>query len=207
MNTEKMQLSLLVPAEKNVRIHSKKQIAEFVRSLEMFGQIRPIVVDENYKILCGNGMYEALIAMSRTEADVLMVKNLSASKKKKLMIADNKIYNLGIDDIGTLNEFFVELKDDLDIPGFDEDILKSMIEDAEEVTERIADYGIIPDEEIINMKNNAEKQTTMSQDANGTQQNNTPTVIQKESDTNKSADSVNVDKCIVCPHCGEKIWL
>ncbi len=58
-----MKLVDLVKPEKNVRIHTEQQLKEFQRSVKMFGQIRPIVVDENNVILAGNGLYETLIAM------------------------------------------------------------------------------------------------------------------------------------------------
>ena len=41
-----MKLVDLVKPEKNVRIHTEQQLKEFQRSVKMFGQIRPIVVDE-----------------------------------------------------------------------------------------------------------------------------------------------------------------
>ena len=65
MKLTKINLSELKAPEKNVRIHSDKQINEFIRSIDMFDQIRPIVVDENYTILAGNGLYAALTAMGR----------------------------------------------------------------------------------------------------------------------------------------------
>ena len=51
MKVVKMKLADLVKPEKNVRIHTEQQIKEFRRSVEMFGQIRPIVVDEKNIIL------------------------------------------------------------------------------------------------------------------------------------------------------------
>ena len=38
-------------------------------------------------------------------------------RKKKLMIADNKIFSLGIENLETLNSFLEDLQGDLDIPG------------------------------------------------------------------------------------------
>lgn len=64
-----MKLVDLVKPEKNVRIHTEQQLKEFQRSVKMFGQIRPIVVDENNVILAGNGLYETLIAMGKETAD------------------------------------------------------------------------------------------------------------------------------------------
>ena len=40
-------ISELKRPERNVRMHTDKQLVEFRRSVEMFGQIRPIVIDEN----------------------------------------------------------------------------------------------------------------------------------------------------------------
>ena len=139
MKIVKMKISELKSPEKNIRIHTDKQIKEFERSVKMFGQIRPIVVDENNVILCGNGLYATLLKMGVDTADVYKVQNLTENQKKKLMIADNKIYGLGIDDLDTFNKFLNDLSDDLDIPGFDEEILKSMVAEAEDVTEKISE--------------------------------------------------------------------
>lgn len=126
-----MKLADLVKPEKNVRIHTEQQLREFQRSVKMFGQIRPIVVDENNVILAGNGLYDTLIAMGKETADVYKYDNLTENQKKKLMIADNKIFSLGIENLDTLNSFLEDLQGDLDIPGFDEDILKQMVSEAE----------------------------------------------------------------------------
>lgn len=55
MNSITMKLTDMVRPEKNVRIHTEQQLREFERSVKMFGQIRPIVVDEKNVILAGNG--------------------------------------------------------------------------------------------------------------------------------------------------------
>ena len=49
----------------NIRRHSDKQITEYIRSVEMFGQIKPLVVDEHGEIIAGNGLFEALSRMGR----------------------------------------------------------------------------------------------------------------------------------------------
>ena len=134
-----MKLKDLIRPERNIRIHTEKQLQEFERSVKMFGQIRPIVIDENNTILAGNGLYETLLRMNREEALVYKYEDLTEAQKKKLMIADNKIFSLGIENLDTLNEFLEELSGDLDIPGFDEEILKQMVADADEITEKISE--------------------------------------------------------------------
>lgn len=68
MNVQRMPLSSLKRPERNVRMHTEKQLREFERSVTMFGQIRPIVVDEDCVILAGNGLYETLSRMGWVEA-------------------------------------------------------------------------------------------------------------------------------------------
>lgn len=83
MKTITMKLTDLVKPEKNVRIHTEQQLKEFRRSVDMFGQIRPIVIDENNVILAGNGLYDALTSMGKETADVYQYENLTENQKKK----------------------------------------------------------------------------------------------------------------------------
>lgn len=82
MRTVTKLLSELKRPEKNVRMHTDKQLTEFRRSVEMFGQIRPIVIDENNVMLAGNGLYETLLSMGRTEADCYVVEGLTENEKR-----------------------------------------------------------------------------------------------------------------------------
>lgn len=204
-----MKLVDLVKPEKNVRIHTEQQLKEFQRSVKMFGQIRPIVVDENNVILAGNGLYETLIAMGKETADVYKYDNLTENQKKKLMIADNKIFSLGIENLDTLNSFLEDLQGDLDIPGFDEDILKQMVSEAEDVTEKLSEYGTLDDEEIQSIKESGERKEQQIQKAEAEQATPAPQPIAQlqQEMPEDSEDTTEVKKFVICPKCGEKIWL
>ena len=204
-----MKLVDLVKPEKNVRIHTEQQLKEFQRSVKMFGQIRPIVVDENNVILAGNGLYETLIAMGKETADVYKYDNLTENQKKKLMIADNKIFSLGIENLDTLNSFLEDLQGDLDIPGFDEDILKQMVSEAEDVTEKLSEYGTLDDEEIQSIKESGERKEQQIQKAEAEQATPAPQPIAqpRQEMPEDSEDTTEVKKFVICPKCGEKIWL
>lgn len=204
-----MKLVDLVKPEKNVRIHTEQQLKEFKRSVKMFGQIRPIVVDENNVILAGNGLYETLIAMGKETADVYKYDNLTENQKKKLMIADNKIFSLGIENLDTLNSFLEDLQGDLDIPGFDEDILKQMVSEAEDVTEKLSEYGTLDDEEIQSIKESGERKEQQIQKAEEEQATPAPQPIAQPQQEmpEDSEDTTEVKKFVICPKCGEKIWL
>lgn len=213
MEIKRMKLADLVIPEKNIRIHTEQQLKEFERSVRMFGQIRPIVVDENRIILAGNGLYATLLRMGETEADVYQYFDLTENQKKKLMIADNKIFALGIENLNTLNDFLEELHDDLDIPGYDSEILKQMVSEAEDITEKISEYGTLDDEEIKEIKARNERQAMESPqpvfDSNSNaSQSVTPVAttsepIQEEQDE----QTADIRKFVICPKCGEKIWL
>ncbi len=209
MKIVKMKLSELKVPEKNIRIHTAKQIKEFQRSVEMFGQIRPIVADENNVILCGNGLYATLVSMGAETADVYKVTGLTENQKKKLMIADNKIYGLGIDDLDTFNSFLAELGNDLDIPGFDEDILQSMVAEAEDVTEKLSEYGTIDDAEIEAIQENRAKNEEKVEHSSKNEQafsNISPVENGNPPQTN-SPETTETQRSVICPKCGERIWL
>ncbi|MCM1179985.1 MAG: ParB/Srx family N-terminal domain-containing protein [Clostridium sp.] len=201
-----MKLSELVKPEKNVRIHTEQQLKEFERSVTMFGQIRPIVVDENNVILAGNGLYDTLLQMGKETADVYKYEDLTENQKKKLMIADNKIFSLGIENLDTLNSFLEDLQGDLDIPGFDEEILRQMVSEAEDITEKLSEYGTLDDEEIQNIKENAARNEQKMQQAEAAQDGtHEPTPIQEEPQADD--ETADIKKFVICPKCGEKIWL
>ncbi len=204
MNIRKMPLSSLKRPEQNVRMHTEKQLKEFERSVSMFGQLRPIVADEAGVILAGNGLFETLIRLDWKEADVLQVEGLTENQKKKLMLADNKIFGLGVDDLETFDAFLVDLKDDLDIPGFDEDLLKSMVAQAEEVTEKLQEYGTLDEDEIEEIKAAGErKDLYMTTGVADKGEADKP----KEDVPGQEEPKEPVRQYVVCPHCGEKVWL
>jgi len=200
MNVVKMKLADLKRPERNVRMHTEKQLKEFERSVTMFGQIRPIVVDDNHVILAGNGLYETLLRMGREEADVLLVSGLTENEKKKLMLADNKIYGLGVDDLESFDAFIAELRDDLDIPGFDEDLLQSMISEASAITDQLMEYGTLDESEIVDIRAARERKEQAM--AEGTSKpESAPPAAGQDGERGPARQSV------VCPHCGETIWL
>ena len=217
MKVIKKRLDDLKHPEKNVRIHSEQQIRELKRSLEKFGQTRALVVDENNVILIGNGLYEAMVSLGYQEASVYVKTELSENDKKKLMIADNKTYALGIDNLDTLNEFLEELQGDLDIPGYDEEILQQMVADADEVTEKISEYGTLDESEIQKIKEANEKREQKAAAAEISDNNSENSSENPNTSDNQSSERQNTTetepeitetrKFVICPNCGEKIWM
>jgi len=214
MQTIIKRLSELVQPEKNVRIHTEKQLIEFEKSVNMFGQLRPIVIDEKNVILAGNGLYETLQRMGREEAECYQYTNLTENQKKKLMIADNKIFSLGIENLDTLNDFLMDLQGDLDIPGFDEEILRQMVSDADEITEKISEYGTLDEQEIQSIRESNEKREqriaeNLASEPTGSEVSTVPEPANQGTLNSPAGNesATEVRRFVVCSKCGEKIWL
>lgn len=195
-------LSDLHLAAKNVRRHTDKQIAEYVRSVEMFGQIKPIIADENGEIIAGNGLFMALSQMGRETCDCYILTGLSEKQKKKLMLADNRVYELGITDMDAFDEIIRELGGDIDVPGWDEDLLSMMNAAAQDVDEIVNGYGSYEESDVSKL---AEQKPAPAAPAVAPAQMSaapdpTPAPVPEGSQG-------QVQKVIVCPKCGEQICL
>jgi len=180
MITEIVDISELRNPERNVRVHPENQIIELMRSIELFDITRPAVLDEKNTILVGNGLVEACRRLGRNTIPALRMSGLSEAAKRKLMLADNKIFELGIDDNAAIMQLVKELEGDYDIPGYDSELLSRLTAEVAEATEQsMQDYGRINDEE--------EKQFTDKPIPEGTQ----------DSEGDNPGDDENV-----CPRCG-----
>ncbi len=202
MNVTRKLLSELHRPERNVRMHTDKQLKEFRRSVEMFGQIRPIVVDEAGVILAGNGLYETLLTMGFTEADCYVVSGLTEAQKKKLMLADNRVFDLGVDDLSALDAFVQELKDDLDIPGYEEDLLRAMVMEADEVASALSEYGTIDEERVEEIRDARERTEAREEAAAKIAEEYVLPAAETQPQPGEPAR-----RFILCPKCGERIWL
>jgi len=208
-------LSELRPAEKNVRRHTDKQLAEYVRSVEMFGQTKPILIDETGEIIAGNGLYAALMQMGRDSAECRVMTGLTPAMKKKLMLSDNRVYELGITDMDMFDEILKELDGDIDIPGWDDDLLEMLNASAAEATDLVENYGVYSQEEVDAMNRRTREEhvpgaapmeaaSAASADApGGTGSDMAPDAAAP----GEAAETPEGARTITCPHCGGTICL
>lgn len=200
-------LSELHPIEKNIRRHPEKQIKEYVRSVEMFGQIKPLTVDEKGTILVGNGLYEALKLMGRDKADCNVITGLSEKQKKKLMLADNRVYELGFTDTQIFDDIIKELDGDIDVPGWDADLLEMLNSSVQDANDMVANYGTFSAEEVETV-NNTER-VDHSEPSAAAVPSPAPAAAEQDAgnDDNTENAGATVERYITCPHCGERICL
>lgn len=92
------------PYEKNAKIHSAEQVDKIVASIEEYGFIQYVTVDENGVILAGHGRRLAAIQMGMKSLPVLVVSDLTEKQKKAYRIADNKVVSVTYDETLLGNE-------------------------------------------------------------------------------------------------------
>lgn len=204
MTITKIPLSELRLNERNVRVHSEKQIKEYKRSIKKFGQTKPIVCDENHVILIGNGLYMAMTALNMESADCYVRTGLSEKDKMKLVMADNKVYELGITDMSAIDAILADLGTDLDIPGYDDDLLKMLQMSTREATEHVLGYGKV---DIPEQAPGSEAEYRTSEQLNGQSpyaNAHNPEMIKPSGEDGQKPET---GKFLICPKCGERIWL
>lgn len=205
-------LAEIRPAAKNVRRHTEKQLAEYIRSVEMFGQTKPILIDEAGEIIAGNGLYEALRQMGRDTAECRVMEGLTPAQKKKLMLSDNRVYELGITDMDMFDEILRELDGDLDIPGWDDDLLEMLNASAAEATEMVESYGVYEQDEVDAMNRRTREEHTpgaapMEAAPLGAAAGGGANIAPGAAAAGEAAENAEGGMTITCPHCGGTICL
>ncbi len=117
------------PSIRNSRSHSETQIEELSRSLDEFGQVKPIVVDELDEILAGHGTLAGANLLGWKFVLVLVVPGLSEEKKRAYRIADNALGLKSTWDLDVLKTELMELKledVDLETTGLDVDLIEEL---------------------------------------------------------------------------------
>ena len=199
MKVVKKKIADLHMPQKNIRRHTDKQIAEYIRSIEMFGQIKPLVVAEDGEILAGNGLYIALKQMGREECDCYVIEGLTQAERKKLMLADNRVYELGITDADMLDSIVRELGGDFDVPGWDSDLLEMLAASIEETNDAIESYGEFSESEVRAMANRKHEEHVPGQPA--------VPMAAAPAQSEQTTDAEQPERYVICPKCGERICL
>ncbi len=207
MKIVKKPLSELRPVERNVRRHSPKQITEYMRSLRMFGQLRPLVVDEEGVIWIGNGMFEAMRALGWEEAECDVKAGLTEAQKNKMMMADNRIYELGMTDTDAFDQIVRSLEGDVDIPGWDADLLETLNASVAQVDAMVGGYGAYPPVDMgrYGQREPATQPETPLQRSDFAPEQNAQGETYPENEAAETGLQAQETRSVICPHCGAVI--
>ena len=164
MNIKKTKLEELVFDDENARRHSEENKFAVKTSLEKYGQQKPIVINEDKKIIAGNCTAIVASELGWETVNTVTTK-LTAEQATAYAIADNRTSELGEWE-GDVLKFLVESNEiDLESIGFDMDSFNIATGEADwggsdigDVPEDVVDptYKIVVSCEV-NMKNEVEE--------------------------------------------------
>ena len=147
--------TLLIPYEKNNKIHDDTQVERIANSIKEFWFIQPLVVDKDNNVIIGHWRLLASELLQLKEVPVIKLENLDEEQIKKLRIIDNKL-NESAWDIDNLKLELSDLNFDLsiwdldlsaqllfpDLKLFDDEETEIEEDDVPEVSENtIVEYG------------------------------------------------------------------
>ena len=92
MKTQKIKVSEIKPYEANARLNDKT-VEKLVDSIERYGYVVPIVVDEKNVVVAGHARLKAITQLGWEDVECLVSK-LSEDKNKEFRILDNKIQEI-----------------------------------------------------------------------------------------------------------------
>ena len=100
-------------------------------SINEFGFTNPVLIDESGSIIAGHGRVQAAKKLKMDSVPCITLSGLTEAQKKAYVIADNQLaLNAGWD-LDTLRlevENLDELNFDLDLLGFDSDVLEKLLD-------------------------------------------------------------------------------
>lgn len=133
-----MPLDQLVPAPRNARTHSRKQLRQIAESIRQFGFTNPILVNAEFEVIAGHGRLAAARMIGLDRVPVLRIDWLSEAEQRAYVIADNRLAEkagwdrellaLELGELGTLDI-------DLTLTGFDLDEIELIIDAGEKPAE------------------------------------------------------------------------
>ncbi len=138
----------LIPYARNARTHSEEQVAQVAASIQEFGWTNPILIGGDGVIIAGHARLAAARKLGMTEVPVIVLDHLSETKRRALILADNRLaLNAGWDE-EMLRVELESLKEDdfsLDIVGFSDAELEALLQEPEQVTEGHTDEDAVPE--------------------------------------------------------------
>jgi ParB-like chromosome segregation protein Spo0J len=123
LHTEYLPADALAPMPGAPRMHPKSQIRALTKSFDTFGQVLPILIDGENRIISGHAQWEVAKRLGLADVMAIRVEHLSEPQIKALMVALNRLGDLSKWDeqaLGTilLDLHALDLDFDIEATGF-----------------------------------------------------------------------------------------
>ena len=134
LNTEYLATTALTPMPGAPRVHPKSQIRALTKSIEAFGQVLPILIDADNRIVSGHALWDVTKKLGLAEVMAIRVGHLTEPQVKALMLALNRIGDLSKWDEAALRTILLDLSAidldfDIEATGFTEIEIELMVQD------------------------------------------------------------------------------
>ncbi len=146
MEIELVDLDQVSEYEKNVKVHTEKQIKQIADSIRAYGFKVPVLLDAENVLIAGHGRKRAAQSLGLKKVPAIRVTDLSEDKVRAYRILDNALAESSWDH-ELLKVEFGELFDegfDLGLTGFDEKEINALYEE-----DRIPEDNKILDEDEL----------------------------------------------------------
>lgn len=112
LQIENISIDLLIPDPNNARLHDETNLVAIANSLRNFGQVKPIVITQDNKVLAGNGTLTAAHRLGWKTIDVVRTPaDWSDADAMAYALADNRTAELAEWNADVLAKQLVDLND------------------------------------------------------------------------------------------------
>jgi DNA modification methylase len=134
LRTEYLATSTIAPTKGSPRYHPKSQIRALTKSLGTFGQVLPILIDAENRIISGLALWQVAKDLDLAEVMVIRIEYLAEHQIKALMIALNRLGDLSKWDDEALKTILLDLHEleldfDIEATGFTEIEIELRVQD------------------------------------------------------------------------------
>ncbi len=88
---QQIPVAALEPDPRNARINTKQQIRQISASIQEFGFVNPILIDEADRIIAGHARRDDAAQLGLETVPVIRLSHHTEHQKRALAIADNKL--------------------------------------------------------------------------------------------------------------------
>ena len=126
---ENIAIADLVAYENNSKKHPEKQLRLLEKSIEEFGFISPVLIDNQNNIIAGHGRTQAAAALGILTVPCVRIEGLTEEQRRAYIIADNRLTEIG----GWDKEMLAAELSTLDTLCFDVDVTGFNITDIKDL--------------------------------------------------------------------------
>ena len=105
----------LIPYANNARKHPEKQIKKLMASLQEYGVVLPVLIDDSNGILAGHGVVEAASRLQLEAIPCVRASYLTEAQRRAYVLADNRLAEDSCWDPEVLKIEMLRLRDDFGV--------------------------------------------------------------------------------------------